>query len=108
MSTILSSEAQSELKREESDNARINSDIAKERLQERDCLSRLTVLECRKSELLALKQTHVAAKSFKEASECVNTLNAEILPELEQLKHLARAKEKNGRKLATPIHRKRN
>ena len=95
MSTILSSEACSELKREESDNARINSDIAKERLQENDCLSRMNVLECRKSELLSLKQTHVAAKSFKEASECVNTLNVEVLPELEQVSTALSQKKKN-------------
>jgi hypothetical protein len=86
--TILSSEAQSELKREESDNARINADLANALSQERDCLTRLTILERRKNELLALKQSHAAAKSFKEASECVNELNAEILPELEQLNTL--------------------
>ena len=95
MSTILSSEACSELKREESDSARINSDIAKERLQENDCLSRMNVLERRKNELLSLKQTHVAAKSFKEASECVNTLNVEVLPELEQVSTALSQKKKN-------------
>ena len=82
--TILSSEAQSELKREESDNARINADLANALAQESDCLSRVTTLERRKNELLALKQTHAAAKEFKEASECVNTLNS-LLPELENL-----------------------
>ncbi|CAL6302087.1 unnamed protein product [Bathycoccus prasinos] len=51
---ILSSEAQSELKREESDNARINADLAN------------ALLEA--NELLALKQSHAAAKSFKEAN----------------------------------------
>ena len=86
--TILSSEAQSELKREESDNARINADLANALSQERDCQTRLTILERRKNELLALKQSHAAAKSFKEASECVNELNAKILPELEQLNTL--------------------
>ena len=86
--TILSSEAQSELKREESDNARINADLANALSQERDCQTRLTILERRKNELLALKQSHAASKSFKEASECVNELNAEILPELEQLNTL--------------------
>jgi len=83
--TILSSEAQSELKREESDNARINADLANALAQESDCLSRVTTLERRKNELLALKQTHAAAKEFKEASECVNTLNSKLLPELENL-----------------------
>ena len=70
------------------DNARINADLANVLSQERDCQTRLTILERRKNELLALKQSHAAAKSFKEASECVNELNAKILPELEQLNTL--------------------
>ena len=85
----LSSEAQSELKREESDdNARNKADLANALAEEKDCVTRYRKLVRRKMELLALKQSHAAAKSFKEASECVNELNAKILPELEQLNTL--------------------
>ena len=49
----LSSEAQSELKREESDdNARINADLANAFAEEKDCCKRLIELQDRKNELL--------------------------------------------------------
>ena len=48
----LFSEAQSELKREESDNARINANLANAFAEEKDCCKRLIELQDRKNELL--------------------------------------------------------
>ena len=69
----LSSEAQSELKREESDdNARINADLANALVEEKDCDTRYGELVRRKMELLALKQSHAAEKREESDNARIN------------------------------------
>ena len=71
--TILSSEAQSELKREESDdNARNKADLANALAEEKDCVTRYRKLERRKNELFALKQSHAAAKREESDNARIN------------------------------------
>ena len=69
----LSSEAQSELKREESDdNARNKADLANALAEEKDCVTRYRKLVRRKMELLALKQSHAAAKREESDNARIN------------------------------------
>ena len=85
-STILSSEASSELKRTISNNARINTDLANAKRDVIDTAQRVAILESKMNELNFLKQTHAKSKEFKEASDCVHTINQDIIPELTKLK----------------------
>ena len=84
-STILLNEADTELKRRISKNAQTSAELVNAKREENEVSSRISILRSRESELLSLKQTHAAAKTFKEALECVNELNENVLPQVKQL-----------------------
>ena len=78
----LFSEAQSELKREESDNnARNKADLANAFAEEEDCVTRYRKLVRRKKELLALKESHAAAKREESENARINVNLANALAE---------------------------
>ena len=98
-SMIMLSEAGEELKQQISHNASINTELVNSKVEEREVSSQVAVLESREKELSSLKQTHAAAKAFKEASECVKELNEVVLPELKRLNDALAKKRANVNQL---------